>query len=155
MSKTNLVLIIMHIDLSLALQSSGTSISMYTETAKVKIFTILWWNAFLLISRDCSCYPVTITSSIVILLFCFPQMGFSWVINLPNLCRMHLEICSHKSNRGWKNLLPVPLECRYSQSDSDCTSVLSGHWEICVFLKILYYFLFITVLYHFSRQVCI
>lgn len=91
---------------------------------KVKIFTILWWNAFLLVRRDCSCYPVTITSSIVILLFCFPQMGFSWVINLPNLCRMHLEICSHKSNRGWKNLLPVPLECRYSQSHSDCTSVL-------------------------------
>lgn len=102
-----------------------------------QICTIIWLNALILLSRDCSCYLSTIPFSTIILHSSdFPQKYFAWVTNLWNLCGVHFEICSHKRNRGSRNLLPVPLEHWYSQSDADCTSVLSDLWEISVFSKI-------------------
>lgn len=104
--------------------------------------TIIWLNAFILLSRVCSCYPGTIPSSTIILHSSyFPPKYFAWVTNLWNLCGVHFEICSHKSNGGCRNLLLVPLEHWYSHSDADCTSVLSDLWEISILSKIYLLFL--------------
>lgn len=157
MSKTNLVLIMMqHYFGNSSTKQHYAYLSIAHREANDKIFTILWLNAFLLLSRNHSCHPVTIiTSSIIIRLSYFPPKGFAWVTNLPNLCRMRSEICSHKSNREWRNLLPLPLEHWFSWSDADCTSVLTGLWEICIFFKSLYVFFCTIILNHSGRQVFI